>query len=219
MIREEYEKYADENSDWAPGWEAIDGCLETLYQNQKPCHYGSLMNERAVFGGDQYLDGFSIYQSANGYKHIVTYGMSELYSNADAFGGEYSKWGYEMTMKLAADTNDECLWAIDMLSNLARYTYTKSVFFQPFEYIAGNGAPIKTDSNSKLTALIVVQDTELKEIDTIHGKLDFMQLVGITQKELEAIKENPDFCKELVEIMKKDNPMLITDLSRKNDYI
>ena len=29
--------------------------------------------------------------------------MTELYCEPDAFGGEYSRWGYEMTMKLKED--------------------------------------------------------------------------------------------------------------------
>ena len=217
MTKDEYIKYADKFGDWAPGWNAIDDCFKKLYPNQEPKHYGTNIAKRAIFGGDQYLDGVSIYQSQKGYAHIVTYGMSELYANPGAFGGEYSKWGYEMTIKLPADI--EYMWAIDMLSHLARYTSTKKSYFEPFQYISGGGNPIKAGSDSKLTALIVVQDTELKETETLHGKLDFMQLVGITQKELEVIMNNPDMGKELVEKMKNDNLMLVTDLSRKKDYL
>ena len=41
--------------------------------------------------GDEYLDGFSIYTNPNGYLHLVTFGMTELYSDAEAFGCEYSR--------------------------------------------------------------------------------------------------------------------------------
>lgn len=34
-----------------------------------------------MFGGDCYLDGYSIYDSPNGYKHMVTFGMTELYAD------------------------------------------------------------------------------------------------------------------------------------------
>jgi len=219
MTLEEYKKRVEEDEDWAPGWEAIEDRLKEIYKDQEPKHFGTTIHSRAMFGGDNYLDGYSIYQSANGYKHCVTFGMSELYVNEDEFGAEYSKWGYEMTIKLPVDTDDECMWAIDMLSNLARYTFTKERYFEPFQYIAGNGTSIKIGEDSKLTALLIVEDTELSGIDTVHGRLDFMQLVGITQKELEAVMETPDKSKELVENMKKDNPMLITDLSRTKDYL
>jgi len=217
MTLDEYLKRANENSDWAPGWEAIDNSFGELYPNQEPRHLAMDMASRAIFGGDQYLDGCSIYQSAKGYAHIVTYGMSELYANVEAFGGEYSKWGYEMTMKLPADT--DYMWAIDMLANLARYTFTQRRFFEPFQFISGGGNPIKPDSESRLTALYTVQDTELKEVDTLHGRLDFIQLVGITQQELEKLTESPDLGKVFVEKMKANNPMLVTDLSRTTDYL
>lgn len=57
--------------------------------------------------------------------------MSELYTDEEAFGGEYSKWGYEMTLKLKADKAEDCMWALNMLSNLARYTYKTKNYFDP----------------------------------------------------------------------------------------
>ena len=48
---------------------------------------------QGIFGGDCYLDGYSIYDSPKGYKHIVTFGMTELYADEESFGGEWNKWG------------------------------------------------------------------------------------------------------------------------------
>ncbi|HOL10826.1 MAG TPA: suppressor of fused domain protein [Bacillota bacterium] len=219
MNLEEYKKFASQHEDWAPGWEAIDEVFKKLYPNQNPAHYGTIMVNRAIFGGDQYLDGYSIYDSPNGYKHIVTYGMTELYFNDEAFGGEWSGWGYEMTIKLKEKTNEDCMWAIDMLSNLARYTYTKERFFEPMQYIAGNGTSLHIGFESAITALLIVEDTEAKGIDTVHGRVDFMQLVGITQKELEIIKADRNQVQILVENMKKDNPYLVTDMRRSKSYL
>jgi len=219
MTREEYIKYTNVVEDWAPGWEAIDNCLKRLYHNQEPKHFASPMPQRAIFGGEHYLDGISIYQSSKGHKHIVTYGMSELYTNIEAFGGEFSKWGYEMTIKLPMCADSECMWAIDVLSSLAKYTFTQGRYFEPFECISGSGNPIKIGSGSKLTAFIATKDTELEEVNTIHGKLDFIQLVGITQRELEKLIKEPAFGRELVDNMTEDNPLLITDLSRTIEYV
>lgn len=124
MTKEEYIKRMKEDNEWAPGWEAIDAEFDRLYPGQKPGHYGTNIQSRAMFGGDEYLDGCSVYDMGNGCRHIVTYGMTELYGDEEAFGGEYSRWGYEMTLKLKADSAEECMWALDMLSNLARYTYS-----------------------------------------------------------------------------------------------
>ena len=49
------------------------------------------MTARAILGGNEFLDGYSVYQSPKGFLHIVTFGMTELYAEADAFGGEWNK--------------------------------------------------------------------------------------------------------------------------------
>ncbi|MGF9821897.1 suppressor of fused domain protein [Brevibacillus agri] len=219
MTLEEYKQRASEQDDWAPGWDAIDEVFHQLYPAQEPAHYATNMVNRAMFGGDAYLDGFSIYQSPNGYKHILTYGMTELYTDEEAYGGEWSRWGYEMTIKLKKDSNEECMWAIDMLSNLARYTYTQKRFFEPNQFVAGNGTSIHIGTDSAITALLIVEDTEAKGIDTVHGRVEFLQLVGITQKELEALKDDPAQAETLIAAMKKDNPYLLTDMNRVQSYL
>ena len=123
MTKEEYIRKMNEENDWAPGWDAIEAEFSRLYPGQNPAHFGTSIQSRAMFGGDEYLDGFSVYTNPDGYMHLVTFGMTELYCEPDAFGGEYSRWGYEMTMKLKEDTPENCMWAINMLSNLARYTW------------------------------------------------------------------------------------------------
>ncbi|MFL0504818.1 suppressor of fused domain protein [Ureibacillus sp. 179-F W5.1 NHS] len=219
MKLDEYRRLAAEQEDWAPGWKSIDSVFDNLYPNQSPAHYGTLLHSRAIFGGDEYLDGYSIYDSPKGFKHLVTYGMTELYTNEEAFGGEWSRWGYEMTIKLKEQTNDECMWAIDMLSNLARYTFTQNRFFEPLQFIAGNGSSLHIGTDSNITALLVVNDTEAEGINTVHGKVEFMQLVGITQRELELLMENRKKADVLIEEMKKDNPFLITDMKRTDSYL
>lgn len=219
MTLEEFKQHAQEVGDWAPGWDAIEECFAKQYPGQEPQHFGTNMVSRAMFGGDQYLDGYSVYDSPKGYKHIVTYGMSELYTDEEAFGGEYSKWGYEMTIKLAENDTEHCMWAINMMANLARYTYTEKRFFEPYQYVAGSGKSLNWDRESAITALIIVPDTEIPGVDTLYGRLDFVQLVGITEPDLQALMADKELAKVLVERMRGDNPMLVTDLNRTNSYL
>ncbi|MCD8261459.1 MAG: suppressor of fused domain protein [Bacteroides sp.] len=219
MTLEEYKKKVQEDDTWAPGWEMIDTCMERLYGDQQPEHYGTNLTARASMGGDQYLDGYSIYTSGKGYKHIVTYGMSDLYADPERYGQEYNGWGYEITMKLAAESARECMWAIDMMANLARYTFRSQKWFESYHYIAGDGTSVNRDVPSAITALLIVEDTELPEVDTVHGKLGFMQLVGITEPEMRVLRSDPSRVKELVEAMKQDNPQLSTDLKRTKSYL
>lgn len=219
MTKEEFIEKMEADPEWAPGWDVIDKEFERLYPGQEPKHYGTNMVARAICGGDQYLDGYSIYESKKGYKHIVTYGMTELYADVDSLGGEWNRWGYEMTIKLIEDTAEDCMWALDMLSNLARYTYTQDSYFEPFQYVAGNGTSLHVGVESQITALMTVADTEAMSQDTIYGKTEFIQLVGITQKELEAIKEDFGNLQKIYENMKKDNPDMVTDMKRTKSYI
>lgn len=218
MTLEEFRKKA-EDDDFAPGWDAIDGAFDKLYPGQKPDHYGTMIQKRAMFGGDQYLDGYSIYTSPKGYKHMVTYGMTELYVNEELFGEEWNKWGYEMTMKLAEEKSEDCLWAADMMANLARYTYTSERYFQHGQYIQGNGESLHIGVDSTITALLCVNDTELETVDTVYGKVEFIQLVGITQSELEAVKADHDRVDELIAKIKEDSPDMVTDMKRTKSYL
>lgn len=145
--------------------------------------------------------------------------MTELYADENALGEEWNKWGYEMTIKLKEKTAEDCLWAIDMLANLARYTYTQERFFEPFQYIAGNGTSLHVGKESQITALMTVYDTEAEPQDTIYGKTEFIQLVGITERELTALEADHANAKKLYELMKQDNPDLITDMSRTKSYL
>lgn len=107
----------------------------------------------------------------------------------------------------------------DTRSNLARYTYTQERIFEPFQYVPGNGKSLHIGVDSAITALIVVNDTEVNGINTVHGKVDFIQLVGITQRELEFLREDRNQLDILIENMRQDNPYLVTDMKRFKSYI
>ena len=218
MTKEEFLQKATEIVDWAPGWDAIDSEFARIYPDQKPMHFGTEMHARAMFGGDQYLDGYSIFQSPKGYMHIVTYGMSELYVNEELFGGEWNKWGYEMTMKVRGNDARQCMWAINLMAYLARFTYTSNNYFSVNQYL-GLGGHALDGGNSEITALLVVADTEAQTQDTVYGRTEFLQLVGITQPELLALKQNPERVSELVEKLRLLNPDFVTDMNRTESLI
>jgi hypothetical protein len=225
MTRAEYVARAAAQDDWAPGWLAIDAAFEALYPGVTPPHFASELPSRAMFGGEEFIDGFSIFASPNGYQHLLTYGMSKLYVDEESFGGTFSGWGYEMTMKVRADGPADCMWAVNSLRILARYTYTSDRWFEPYQFVSGQGHPLRAGSDTLLTSYVTVPDTEVDGIDTVHGRVDFIQLVGITQAELDRIaRDSPDGASErardLVERIAADaNPHLVTDLERTHGYV
>ncbi len=219
MDKEEFLRLVEEEG-YAPGWDAIDAAFEKLYPGQEPDHFVTKLTERAVSGGDEYLDGYSVYTSPKGYKHIVTYGMTFLYGEEEAFGGEWNGWGYEMTIKLKEAETKNCMWAMQVLSNLARYTYESDKYFEPYHFAEGNGSPLHTGTDSRITALMAVYYTEAETQTSVCGKTEFIQFVGITEDELQLLIEDPSKARILADAMKADgNPDLVTDMKRTKSYI
>ena len=143
-----------------------------------------------------------------------------LYGDEEAFGGEWNGWGYEMTIKLKEPDTESCKWAISMMSNLARYTYTTERFFEPNQFVKGNGTSLHMGVDSKITSLLLVRDTELETQTSVYGKTEFIQLVGITESEMNAIIEDPDNIDTLIALMKADgNEDLVTDMNRTKSYL
>ena len=55
MTLEEFKKKMEEDDDFAPGWDAIEEAFAELYPGQEPAHFGTSIQTRAIFGGDNYL--------------------------------------------------------------------------------------------------------------------------------------------------------------------
>ncbi len=125
-----------------------------------------------------------------------------------------------MTIKLKEPDTESCKWAIDMLGNLARYTFTTDRFFEPNQFVKGNGTSLHIGVDSQITALLLVNDTELETQTSVYGKTEFIQLVGITQSEVQAIIEDRDNIPKLIALMQADgNKDLVTDMSRTKSYL
>lgn len=173
-----------------------------------------------MLGGPDPLDGISAYQSKSGgidHLHFCSYGLTSLYYDEEAVGGDFSRFGFELTFRLASQLppEEEPLWACNLMQNLARYVFESGNWFEEYHWIPANG-PIKADYETELVGLLFVKDPELEPVDSPHGLIEFIQLFGITESELNDIKNKVITCEELVEKHRKVNPLLITDLQRKN---
>lgn len=226
MITEsEYRRRAEAEEDWAPGWDAVTEAFDGAHPGVEPAHLATHLPARAMFGGPEYLDGVSLYPTRFGTQHLVTYGMSSLYTAPESYGGEFSGWGYELTMQVAADTAEESHWAVSVLGNLARYTWTSRKWFEPFQAVPGRHEAIKQGSDSALTGLLIVADPLVPGGDTVHGRLDFLQLVGITQDESDWLVTDgaaglPERCRTLADrIAAAGNTHFVTDLSRTESHL
>ena len=95
--------------------------------------------------------------------------MTNLFGDELAFVQSYCRWGYEMTMKVRESYAETGTWALDLLAQLARYTYQTGNFFEPGAYIPGDGRSLHPAQNSAITGLAHVSDTTVAPIETVHG--------------------------------------------------
>lgn len=210
MTTEEYSKKFTEEE--APGWLAMDAAIDTLYPGHEPRHFASVI--KYMLGGPDPLDGTSVYDSHEQtfHRHIISYGMSELYYAPESVGKEFSNWGFEFTMRVKSrEGEDDPKWVIGLMNNLARYVFQSGNWFDEYHYIPANG-PIRLDYKTDKVGILFVADPQLGSIETPHGKVTFLQMIGITEDQLTRLKSSPEQAEILVEEMRVNNPLFITDL-------
>ncbi|MGW8824015.1 suppressor of fused domain protein [Paenibacillus lautus] len=198
--------------DNAPGWEAIDEALLKLYGEQEPKHYGALIPY--ALGGPDPLNGISAYvlDTPMPHWHMVTYGFSELYDK-ESDHLEESGYGFELTLRLAKPEDEEepPAWALNLLQNMGRYVFNSGNIFRSGDYLDANG-PICLGADTQLTALAFVEDPELPAMDTPNGRVEFLQMIGITREELEAMQTWNTL--GVLQACAEHMPLYITDLNR-----
>lgn len=196
----------------AAGWDAIEEQMKRLYGAQEPKHYATILPY--MLGGKDPLNGISAYKAELPcpHWHFVTFGFSELYEK-ESENLDCSGYGFELTFRLvrSAEEQEPPAWAMSLLQNMARYVFSSGNIFASGHYLDANG-PICLGADTKLTALAFTDDPELPTIDTPNGRVEFLQMVGITGDELEAMMSwnTNAFLRACHEVL----PGYITDLSR-----
>lgn len=194
----------------AVGWDAINEALVPIYGDTEPTHWGAILPWS--LGGDDPLQGVSAYRNSSPIPHLhyITYGMSELYEK-ESDDPETSGFGFEFTFRLQGDPSEIPIWVVNFLNNLARYVFETGNVFGIGHTMPLN-SPIHVGSETKIRAVTFVNDPQLEPIETPNGRVEFLQIVGLTDDELVAIEAwNAErFC----ELMAKENDLLITDLER-----
>ncbi|GAA3930435.1 hypothetical protein GCM10023085_09760 [Actinomadura viridis] len=200
--------------DESPGWQAIDDALAPIYGGTEPHHWGTVV--RWWMGGDDPLDGISAYPRTDPvpHWHYVSYGMSELYEKGEDSDPEESGWGFEFTFRLVRDPAEETppVWAVSLLQNLGRYVFTTGNWFDAGHHMDVNG-PIAADrEDSAIRAIVFTEDPELGTISTPHGRLRFLQVVGLAREEYEAARQWDAL--SLLKVLEPRTPLHVTDIDR-----
>lgn len=216
-------KFTDDAS---PGWDAIDTRLAEIYGPGEPdFHFGTLI--KFALGGPDPIDGVSVYRRADPVPHLhyISYGMSNLHYDPDAAGSEFSGWGFEFTFRLQLlekdmpqTDKDLPIWPINMMQNVARYVHQSGNWFEDGHFMPANG-PIAAETDTSMVGLLYRTDPTLGQIETPHGHVAFLQMVGLTQAEIDGLFAKTITVSALIQALESRDPMLITDLSRATDAL
>lgn len=214
----EYQQRFANQEDAAPGWDAITERLSAVYGNQEPRHWGTVV--KFAEGGPDPIDGISAYQCKDGgrdHLHFCSYGFTSLYYDEEAAGGEYNGYGFELTFRLASPLPpaEDPVWVGSLMQNLARYVFKTGKVFADGHWIPANG-PIRAGSDTAIVGIAFVADPTLPTTNSPHGLIEFVQMFGLTQSELDQLKAKTQTCQQIVERHRQHNPLLITDLARKD---
>ncbi len=196
----------------APGWDAIDEALRPIYGDREPYHVGTVVPYR--LGGPDPIHGISVYKNVEPrpHWHFVTYGFSELWAK-ESTDADVSGFGFEMTFRLACQERDKTppIWAFNFLQNVGRYVFETGNTFGVGHTLPLNG-PIETGSSTQIHAVSFSRDPHLSPIETPNGRVEFLQIVGLTMDELEAISLWN--ASAFLELRGQTDALLLTDLAR-----
>ena len=185
----EAEAPTETNDENTVGWDAIEKEFLRVYPGQtKPKHYGTII--KYVMGGNDPLDGISVYDGGS-YWHFVSFGLTEIYEK-ECENKEISGYGYELTFKLKKekyeDEEAELKNICGILQMVARLVFRNGEVFNADEFIyTGQSTGIDAFQKSNLTGFILIKDPTVKSIDTPNGKVNFLELVGMTDAELKTL--------------------------------
>lgn len=159
------------------------------------------------------MDSFRIYDGGS-FWHIVGFGLSELFAK-EWEDPEVSGFGVEFTFKLlkagCVDEDKEIQVIMGIMQDLARLTFENGEIFLPYEYVyTGQQRGFDSQGQSALTGFITVPEPLLPVLNGPYGRVDFVELVGAADAELQGIMQQKIRLRELYAKLGTD----VTDLRR-----
>jgi suppressor of fused len=159
-------------------------------------------------GGPDPLDRVRCYRATDHW-HYVGYGCSDLVAKSNP-KSPLSGFGYELTFRLRDDAAEPPIWPVMLLQSLTRYTWdTRNVFR------SGDWMPFGAgwQKSFYVPGVIFVEDPQVPAIDTVNGRVTFLQVVGVSQTAMDGIKADPQVAWDAeVDELRRSNPLLVTTI-------
>lgn len=139
----------------------------------------------------------------------VTSGMSNPWESDEP--QEYSGFGVEFVL----ETEQASTWAINMLHTLMAYNLMLASGQMGEPALLDYGDRIPFALSDDITAMVIAPPFQLPEnIEIKSGRVDFLQIVGVTEAELTHAKETSS--EALIELLIEETGGLITAKQRKS---
>jgi len=192
----------------AHGWDAIEAACAAVHGDAEPMHWahkGVMAMHDLKTPPENPLDGVSIYDGGD-YWHYVGFGLSELYAKQTR-DPAWSGFGLELCFRLIKPepTDEAPLWPVDLLTSLSKAVFSGSRFEHGHTVKCG---PINGDPDCPAVGLFLVEDPDLGTLDTPHGRVVMLLLVGI-DAETHARAQGESHLSVLAEL-RAENPALVT---------
>lgn len=223
------------------GLKALIDHLLSVYPDQpNPLQVTTLI--KYWLGGSDPLDYISMYNNDGQgegeservppHWHYVSFGLSDLHGDQRVHPKEEnstrSGMGFELTFRLAKTEAElrqqkECpdkpvrppTWPANLLQLIARYCFRTGNGLCFGDNIPW-GKSLGGSSTSRMQNLLVAQDPQLSSIDTPFGTVDFCQIVGVTEEELEqaSLWNGRGVLNLLAKDVQTGGDWLVTDMER-----
>ncbi len=190
----------------ADGETAIEGALRAVHPDAEPVRFG------IPEPGKRELAGCIAIRVEEPVPHwlVVSRGFTELGEKTEE-DPEVSGWGFELTCRLPARSDEHDFgWVLNWMQNIADYLEDKVSFLEPYHHM-----PMwKATQEDEIAAVVFVDDIELGPARSQNGSFNFLQMVGLTSGEHQALEAWDG--RALVELMRQRDPLLLMDVQRRS---
>ncbi|NTW42280.1 MAG: suppressor of fused domain protein, partial [Cellulomonadaceae bacterium] len=151
----------------------------------------------------------------------MTYGLSNLFDEAEGENDGFSGWGYELTWRVrdpgaAAEAPG---WPFTVLQRLAKWASDGGVLLAEGSRLTigspVTGYPHTDGPDTPLTGVLLATDPELGEIDSANGRVRFLQFVAVDADTLALAQEEGSA--PVLERLRLKDPLMVTELERNRD--
>lgn len=167
----------------APGWASIDKACSIVHGDALPHQFTS--STAYELDSPNPLPAICVWEAMGQQWHYVTYGLSELFEKTSP-QLDVSGFGFELTFRLARAEGETKPpgWPLRLLQGIGHYVMSGHGELDT-GHIVDLGEPLLT--GSELHGVVCVPDPQLGKVDTVHGSVLFLLLVGVCADEIAAM--------------------------------